>query len=696
MPTRHRQPPPPPEPRVPDTAPGVWLSLALAAITVGVFAPIGTFEFVPWDDPLYVIQNVHVRAGLTRDGIAWALTTGEAFYWHPLTWLTHMLDVQLFGLNAGRHHLLNLILHLASTLVLFHAFRVMTGRTGRSAFVAALFAVHPLHVESVAWVAERKDVLSGFFYVLAIAAYAFYVRAPSRRRYLAVAAAFALGLMSKPMILTLPFALLLLDVWPLGRIRPGRSAEAAAADWRSDWSAAWRLLVEKLPMIALSVAVGVATFISQAQAGSVRALEEFPPGLRLANAALSYVAYVRDTIWPVGLAAYYPYPTALPSWTLILPAVVGLGAVCVAVLRRVRTQPYLAVGWFWYLGTLLPVIGLIQVGDQARADRFTYVPLIGLFVLFAWGTTEFLARWRRISGTPMTVAAIGAVAACAVVSSAQVGYWKDGFALWQRAEEVTTPNQRTYASLGQLFEAQGRVDEAIGKYRQAIPFMRDASGLHARVGALLMRQGRAAEAVTAFAAAVQAQPASPLAHGALAAALEAAGRPAEAAEHLQAAVRLQPDSAVGHHALGLAFKRQGRVSESLRELAEAVRLRPDWALARTSLALAFRDQGRFDDATREASEAVRLEPDNPGWHSNLSILLSERGDLVGAVQHLEAALTLAPQHSEAATWHYNLAALLAQLGPANRPLVVAHLESALKLAPEFGEARRALAEIRRR
>ena len=672
------------------------LSAALAGLTVLVFAPICTFDFVPWDDPLYVTQNPMVLAGLTAQSVMWALTTGDAFYWHPLTWLTHMLDVELFGLNAGGHHALNLLLHAASTLVLFHAFRVMTGKAGRSAFVAGLFAVHPLHVESVAWVAERKDVLSGFFYILALAGYAFYARMPGRRRYGVVLVLFVLGLMSKPMVVTLPFALLLLDVWPLRRISFDDMQQGNVPGGPSRRSVAFRLVVEKLPLVALSIGLSVVTFLNQSRAGSVRDLGGFPLDVRVANAVLSYVSYLRDMVWPTRLAAYYPYPTWLPGWPLMLPALAGLAAVSVLAIVFGRRRPYLPVGWFWYVGTLLPVIGLVQVGDQARADRFTYLPLIGLFLLVAWGVPDLLGRWRRASGTLLAVAGVSVVLSCAVGAGLQVRYWKDGYALWTRAEEVTTPNQRTYASLGQLLEAQGRAEEAVGKYRQAVPFMRDASGLHARIGALLMQQGRATDAIPEFAAAVRSQPNSAVAHAALAGALEAAGRPLEALEQLEAAVRDQPDSAVGRRALGLALKRQGRISESLRELAEAVRLRPDWALARTSLALALRDEQRIGEAVREASEAVRLEPANPEWQINLSVLLSQRGDLSGAVQRLEEALRLAPQHAEAAVWHYNLAALLNQMDPENRAPVVAHLEAALKLSPQFEDARRALAEIGRR
>jgi len=695
MPTRRKQPSRQPAPPSRWLGPRAWLSLALAAMTVAVFAPVWTFDFVPWDDPLYVTGNAHVLAGLTKAGVVWALTTGDAFYWHPLTWLTHMADVEVFGLNAGGHHLLNLILHVMSTLVLFHVLCQMTLETGRSAFVAAMFAVHPLHVESVAWIAERKDALSGFFFILTLAAYVYYVRAPGLKRYGLVLVSFVLGLMSKPMVVTLPFVLLLLDVWPLGRVPLGEPDPANAIGGPPQRRVALRLAMEKLPLVALSLAASAVTWVNQSRAGSVRELGSFPLDVRGANAVLSYVTYLRDTVWPTGLAAYYPYPTWLPAWPLILPALLALLAASALALLWGRQRPYLPVGWFWYVGTLVPVIGLIQVGDQARADRFTYLPLIGVFVLIAWGVPELLGRWRPAARTPLVAIGVAVVLACAAGAREQVGYWKDGHALWTRAEAVTAPNQRTYASLGRLLEEQGRAEEAIARYRQAIPFMREASGLRARIGALLMQQGKAAEAVAEFSAAVKSQPDSAMAHEALADALLTAGRPAEALEHYAAAVRCQPDSAVARRALGLALGRQGRVGEAVGELSEAVRLRPDWALARTSLALALLDEGRLDEAIGEASESVRLEPDNPEWHSNLSLFLRQRGDLGGAVRELDTALKLAPRHAEAAAWHYNIAAILTRLGPENRSVAVAHLEEALKLTPQFEEARQALAALAR-
>jgi tetratricopeptide (TPR) repeat protein len=671
------------------TAPALWLSIGLILITVIVFAPIRTYGFVPWDDPLYVTQNPHVLAGLTARGVVWALTTGEQFYWHPLTWLTHMLDVQVYGLTAGGHHVTNLLLHLMSMLLLFGALQRMTGSIGRSAFVAALFAIHPLHVESVAWVAERKDVLSGFFFMLTIWTYVSYARMPGVRRYLLVLLCFVLALMSKPMVVTLPFVLLLLDVWPLGRLRRVRIRDQGSGNEPS--GVTWRALVrEKLPLIALGVAASAMTFVNQLRAGSMRTLGGFPFGLRLANAVVSYVTYIVDMVWPAGLAAYYPYPTSPPASWIVLSALLGIVLASVFVTWAAGRRPYLAVGWFWYLGTLLPVIGLIQVGTQARADRFTYIPLIGLFVMAAWGIPDLLARGRRARNA-LVAAGLIVILAFATVARAQVRYWKDGFSLWERAAAVTTGNQQAYASLGQLLEEQGRADGAIAKYREACRFMQEASGLHTRIGTLLMQQGKAGEANAEFLLALKTQPNNAVAHYNVALALDAQGKASEALEQYRVAVRCQPESAVAHHGLGTALDRQGRTSEGIDELAEAVRIRPDWTLARNSLALALARQGRLDEAIREALEVVRLEPSNAEWHSNLSVIFSQRGDTKEAIEQLELALGLNPQHPEAAMWHYNLAAMFDRLGDKAR--VVEHLQAALQLNPQYEPARRALANL---
>jgi protein O-mannosyl-transferase len=385
--------------------------MALVLVNVAVFGAVRHFDFVTWDDPPYVTENPIVRAGLTWSGVVWAFTTAHGPYWHPLTWLSHMLDVQLYGLHAGGHHLTNLVLHVSNSVLLLLLLRRMTGALWKSAAVAALFAVHPLHVESVAWVAERKDVLSTLFWILTMWAYLTYARRPGAGRYAAVLLVFALALMAKPMVVTLPLILLLLDVWPLGRV---------SLSWH-------RLVLEKTPMFALSAAAGVATIVVQQRVGALAAITSVTPGLRVANALVSYGNYLAKTLWPARLAALYPYPQSLPAWPWLLTCGFGLAAISVAAVRLAPRRPYLMMGWFWYLLTLLPVIGLVQVGPQAMVDRFTYVPLVGVFVIVVWGASDALGTgplsppWTHVDGLGVLAPATWrwpAAGACPVTRSA--------------------------------------------------------------------------------------------------------------------------------------------------------------------------------------------------------------------------------------------------------------------------------------
>ncbi len=458
------------------TATAAVIALALAALVAAVYAPVRHFDFVQLDDPAYVTENPRVLRGLTLDGAAWALTTGHAANWHPVTWLSHMLDVELFGVAAGPHHLTNLLLHAANTLLLFGLLLRMTGALWRSAFVAALFGIHPLHVESVAWVAERKDVLSTLFWLLTTWAYVAYVRARAPRRTVAYVLAlllFAVGLMAKPMLVTLPFTLLLLDWWPLGRWD-------AATPPRSSL---WPLVREKIPFFALAAASSVATFVVQQRGGAVSAVGSEPSALRLQNALVSAVAYLRDMVWPAGLTMIYPFPSSIPAWHVAAACLV-VGGVSFAAWRLARSHPFLAVGWLWYLGTLVPVLGLVRVGLQARADRYTYVPLIGVFIALAWGGAALAGRVRlRLPGRPALQSAALAVLAAAVVlalalaARQQVGYWKDNVTLWTRATVLTLhmDEYEAHMSLGATLADQGRTDEALRHFAEAVRLRPDSA-----------------------------------------------------------------------------------------------------------------------------------------------------------------------------------------------------------------------------
>jgi hypothetical protein len=495
----------------------VLVALSLAVLVAVVYAPVRHFEFVQLDDPAYVTENPQVLGGLTLQGGAWAFTTGHAANWHPITWLSHMLDIQLFGTTPGPHHVTNVLLHIASTLLLFGLLAWLTGAMWRSALVAALFGVHPLHVESVAWVAERKDVLSTLFWLLTMCAYVAYVRAspvaapsarPGRRTlfYALTLVLFAIGLMAKPMLVTLPFVLLLTDVWPLARTgQAGAGIAAADVDSRSprsarassrpsarspkrarkaqratgrapvgkhgtpDWRrVAWSLVREKLPLVAMAAASSAVTVLVQQRGGAVSALDDNPLGLRIQNALVSLVAYLRDTLWPARLTVIYPFPDAIPLWQSA-GACVALCAISFAVYRLARRHPYLAVGWLWYLGTLVPVAGLVRVGLQARADRYTYVPLIGIFIMIAWGAAALAARVRPLRLAIPVMAAI-AVAGCAVAAREQIGYWKDNVSLFTRATVLTlhVDEYEAHMSLGATLANQGRMDEALRHFTEAV------------------------------------------------------------------------------------------------------------------------------------------------------------------------------------------------------------------------------------
>jgi tetratricopeptide (TPR) repeat protein len=591
----------------------LWLSVGLIAADVAVYAPVRRHDFVYFDDQYYVTENPMVAAGLTWRGVVWAFTTGHAANWHPLTWLSHMLDVQLYGMHAGGHHLTNLVLHIVNTLLLFGVLQRMTGATGRSGFVAALFAVHPLHVESVAWVAERKDVLSTLFWMLTLWSYVSYVRQPRRGRYVLVIVLFALGLLAKPMLVTLPFVLLLLDYWPLGRVTLAGAAVAdrggpRASPPRTVWL---HLLREKLPLFALAAASSVVTFVVQRQGRSVVGLDVVPVMFRAENVVVSYATYIGNMLWPVRLAAFYPFATSIAAWRVIGAAVL-LAAACAAVLRAGRRRPYLLVGWLWYIGTLVPVIGLVQVGNQQMADRYTYVPLIGLFIIVAWGAADVLAGlpYGRIA---LTTAAAVVLAGCATAARGQVNTWANSVTLWQRAVDVTRDNFFAHRGLADQLAEQGQLDEAIAHSFEVVRLRPRWADAHLTLGNTLSRAGRIDEA---------------------------------AAEYSEA-LRLRPDFEEAHNGLGVVLIREGKHTEAIAHFVEAAHLKPEFADAHHNLALALAEQGRLDEAIPEMLKAVQIKSDDAPWHYDLATLYQLKGDTTKAAHQLETSLRLNPNDQTA-------------------------------------------------
>jgi hypothetical protein len=503
----------------------------LLVLIAVVFAPLRHAGFVSLDDPQYVTNNLRVTSGLTWDGVKWALTATYAANWHPLTWMSHMLDVELFGVNAGPHHLVNILLHGMSTLVLFAFLRRTTGTLGRSVFVAALFAVHPLHIESVAWVAERKDVLSTFFWMLTLYSYSSYVRDPRLAKKLIVFLFFGLGLMSKPMLVTLPFVLLLLDYWPLRRIAPEAVTRLSA------WAP---LVLEKLPMFLLVIVSAIMTIVAQRGGGAVIAVKSLPLPTRVGAALVSYVEYIGNMLWPTGLAVFYPFVEPSIWWTIAAAAVMVAATLCA--IRYGRRFPYLPVGWAWYVGTLVPVVGLIQVGAQGRADRYTYVPLIGLFFILAWGAADIARRWQG-STIPLRLSAGALIVACVFVSMRQVTYWQDSLSLWSRAVAVTKGNYRAEDQLGVALSDRGMLKDAIDHYTASLAIWPEYPEAHNNLGAARMDQGRYEDAVREFSAAAQRKPWDANFRYNLAVALDAAGRRAEAIKEVETGLKTNPDNA---------------------------------------------------------------------------------------------------------------------------------------------------------
>jgi tetratricopeptide (TPR) repeat protein len=534
------------------------IALGLAVVTLAVYWPARDTQFTNRDDPFYVTGNVHVISGLRAADAGWALTSFERANWHPLTWLSLQLDAEIHGLSAYGFRVTNLLLHVANVVLLFWVWRRMTGAVGPSALVATLFALHPLHVESVAWVSERKDVLSTLFWMLTLWAYVPYVEKPGVGRYLGVAAAFALGLTAKPMLVTLPCVLLLLDYWPLGRF--------SRTNLRF-------VLLEKVPLLLLSAAACVITVLAQRAGHAIAVLEDYPLGGRLANAMVSYAAYLVQMVWPWDLAALYPYEHLAWSDGRVWGAGLLLAGISTVAILQAMRRPFLLVGWLWYLGTLVPVIGLVQVGAQARADRYTYVPLIGVFVMIAWSVAELArrdARSRRWVWAGTTAALLG----CAVLTWVQAGYWHDSFALWRHTLAVTGPNADAHSGLGAAYRDGGDLWRAAEEYRRAVTV--NPADVHARsnLGWCLLSMRKYAEAGVEFARVLQTDPANANAHFQLGVIAGLGGNSAEAVARYQEALRLRPDDVTAHFNLAVELVKQGDGEAALQHLGEVQRLFP--------------------------------------------------------------------------------------------------------------------------
>jgi len=594
------------------------------------------FDFINFDDPQYVTENPHVRSGLSLKGIAWAFSTTHASNWHPLTWLSHMLDVQLFGLKPGWHHLVNVFFHILNSVLLFLIFNRMTRALWPSAFVAALFALHPLHVESVVWVSERKDVLSTFFWMITMGAYAFYVEKPDTKKYLLTLGLFALGLMAKPMLVTLPFVLLLLDYWPLGRLQNpirvgGNSSRPPDTDNQrakkkkakksttqdiaqtkktmqpsGQWPVLLALIKEKIPFIALSAASAIVTLYAQKRGGAVGSLDILPFNARMANAIVSYADYIGKMVWPRNLAVFYPHSGMPPFW-LVLGSALILLIITVLVLRSAKRFPYLTTGWLWYLGTLVPVIGLIQVGLQALADRYTYVPLIGIFVIMAWGVPELTRKWHNRK-TLMVVSSSLILAILMFSTWSQARYWQNSFTLFEYAVKATADNYMAHNNLGVALAKIGEKEKAAFHYSEAIRIKPNFENAHYNLGNYLASQGMTAEAIAHYSEAIRIRPAYSKAHNNLGAMLAFQGKFQEAIVQYEKALQTEPANASYHYNLGIALASMNRLEEAGHYFREALRIQPNYAEVHNDLGIVLMIQKKTEEAIVHFREALLLKP----------------------------------------------------------------------------------------
>jgi protein O-mannosyl-transferase len=615
------------------------ICIFLIAITWAIFGQTLGHEFINYDDDTYVYKNPAITGGITLHGLIWAFTHSHSGNWHPLTTISHMLDCQLYGLQAWGHHLTNLLLHSVAVVLLFLVLRQMTASTWKSTFVATLFAIHPLHVESVAWIAERKDMLSGMFFMLTLGAYVNYARQPLVTRYAMMSILFACGLMSKPMLVTLPFVLLLLDYWPLHRFGSRGSSR--------------RLVLEKIPLLMLSAISCVATVL--VQRSGLAPVSGLPLVARVNNAFVTYILYIWQMIWPARLAVFYPHPeNELALWQVILAIGLLILITAIAIVLR-RKHSYLMTGWLWYLGMLAPVIGVIQVGFQARADRYTYLPHIGLYLMATWGVADLFPPWQYRSRI------LGAIASATIValswcSAKQASYWRNSESLWTHTLAVTSPNPIAHNNLGNYLLEHDRLEEAIDHFQMSVNIRPSYAEGENNLGVALTKQGRTDEAIAHLKKVLELNPDDDKAYYNLGNVFLQKGELDEAIAAYQKGLATQPNYAEAHYNLGIALAKKGEPNPAIAQFEQAVQAKPDYAQAYYMLGNSFFEKGQFDGAVAQYRQALKIQSDYPEVQNNIALALLKKGEVAEAIGHWEKLLVSRPDFLDALN---NLAWVLA-------------------------------------
>jgi tetratricopeptide (TPR) repeat protein len=646
------------------------VAVVLVVATTGVYWGVYRSDFVDFDDQMFITQNDFVKAGLSYEGFKWAFVEIYRDYWHPVTWLSHMLDVEMFGLWAGGHHLVNLSLHLLNTLLLFGSLRYMTGRLWTSAFVAGLFALHPLHVESVAWAAERKDVLSAFFWFAILWAYAYYANNLSMRRYLYVVILFAFGLMSKPMVVTLPVVLFLLDYWPLERFRI-YGLRITAAEGLS----LRRLAVEKIPLLAMSAAVMVVTIAGQSKTAMVK-LESLDLPARLANVVVSYWWYISKMAWPTDLNVFY-FSWHIPSGSELFVPLALLTVITIVAVVTHNSHKYAVAGWLWYLITLVPVIGLVQVGGQTHADRYTYIPLVGLFIVIGWAAGDLVSH-RPLLRSSVAAIAVVVLIAFGAVTHRTVGYWKDSVTLFGRAIAVSPDNSFMHSSLGTVLGSMGRLEEAEAELREALRLSPDSKYALCGMGYLMRQKGKTGESLAYYRKALSLNPRSHDAYLGAGLVLCELGRYDQAQENLNKALVFKPGWPEAFCGLGTVMRKKGQFMEAVSFYEKALQANPMIPDAWSDIGMLFYNVGRHDDAIKSFRKAIKLNPKMARAFMGLGMALNEVGNPEEALAACRRAIELAPKMVEA---HLTMGAILSK--KADYVGAAAEYRQSLDIQPDF-------------